>query len=128
MASVSVEELISRGIVIREYKKIGFCNRSVIRFVGENKHYNYQNGRPLSKILSNKISSPLYKRLVLNMDRNAVKGLLKSVYKTSQNIVKLKQIYKTIVNINAKRVTSSYASKFKASIIQEVSALRSIQM
>ena len=60
MAIVRVEELISRGIVIREYKKIGVCSRSVIKFVGENKYYNYQNGRPLSKILSNKISNPLY--------------------------------------------------------------------
>jgi hypothetical protein len=124
MAIVSVEELISRGIVSREYKRIGCCYRTVIKFAGENKYYNYENGRPLSKILSNKISNPLYNRLVLNMDRNAVKGVLKRVYKSSQNIVKLKQIYKNIVNINAKRVTSSYASKFKASIIQEVSALK----
>ena len=73
MVSVSAEQLIASGVVVREYKNIGCCNRSELNFVAENNRYKYQNGRPLSKILSNKISNPLFKRLVLNMDKNAVK-------------------------------------------------------
>lgn len=122
----SVEQLISRGIIIREYKKIGCCYRNVIRFADENKYYNYDSNKSLSKILSKKISNPLYNRLVLNMDRNAVKNVLNNAYKSSQKLVKLKQIYKNIVNIQSKRVVSSYASKFKASVRQEVSALKKI--
>lgn len=121
---LNVDQLIERGAIIKEYKKIGCCVRSVIKFAGENKYYNYEYGRPLSKILSNKISNHIYSRVDLNMDRNAVKNVLKHVYKSSDNIAKLKQIYKKVAFINAKRVTSSYAAKFKARVTQEVSALK----
>jgi len=120
----TIEQLIERGIIIKEYKKIGCCIRSVIKFTDENKYYNYEYGKPLSNIFSNKISNPLNNSINLNMDRNTVNHVLKHAYKSNENIVKLKQIYKKLLFINAKRVTSSYASKFKASVRQEVSALK----
>ena len=72
MDNVKLDKLLKYGIAVKEYKRIGVCNRSVIRFTGEDKYFYY--GKSLSKSLRDKISNPIYNKMVSDADKKAVKA------------------------------------------------------
>jgi len=70
-AKSKLDKLIKYGIVIKEYKRIGCCFRSVVRFTGEEKYFYY--GKSLSKILLDKTSRPIYNNMVSDADKKGNK-------------------------------------------------------
>jgi hypothetical protein len=94
MVVVNIDRLIGIGVISREYKKIGCCYRTVLKFTDDDKQYYYKYGKPLSKILLNKISNPLYRKMVSQSESNTVKNVLNSVYAKSKDIVEFKKYIK----------------------------------
>ena len=106
----------------------GQSYRKVI-FIG-GKRYQYKGGHNINKNLKIKIAS-LYismsskpsKQNTNTIKDDAVRNTLSNAYKTSNAIVKIKNIYDGIRKRRVKKVLSSHSLKYKPDVIETTSAL-----